>query len=142
MAGKSIEELKIGDSAEFTKTLTESDICLYAGITGDFNPAHIDETYAGKTRFKGRVAHGMLVAGLVSAVLGTRLPGPGTIYLKQDLKFHLPVRIGDTITARVEITSIVPRRNLAYLRTTCSNQDGKLVLDGEAVVMPPTATAE
>ena len=137
MIGKTIDELKIGESAEFSKTIAESDVYLYAGITGDFNPAHINEEYAKKTFFETRIAHGMLPAGFISAILGTRLPGPGTIYLKQDLKFLAPVRIGDTITARVEVTEVNRDKKKVRLRTTCTNQDGTLVLDGEAVVSPP-----
>ncbi len=137
MIGKTIDELQIGESAEFSKTIAESDVYLYAGITGDFNPAHINEEYAKKTFFETRIAHGMLPAGFISAILGTRLPGPGTIYLKQDLKFLAPVRIGDTITARVEVTEVNRDKKKVRLRTTCTNQDGTLVLDGEAVVSPP-----
>ncbi len=137
MIGKTIDELQIGESAEFSKTIAESDVYLYAGITGDFNPAHINEEYAKKTFFETRIAHGMLPAGFISAILGTRLPGPGTIYLKQDLKFLAPVRIGDTITARVEVTEVNRDKKKVRLRTTCTNQDGTVVLDGEAVVSPP-----
>jgi len=137
MIGKTIEELKLGDSAEFAKTVSESDIYLYAGITGDLNPAHVDETYAGKTFFKTRIAHGMLTAGFISAILGTQLPGHGTIYLRQELNFLAPVRIGDTITARVEVIEIITEKNRVRLKTTCTNQDGTQVLDGEAVTSPP-----
>ncbi len=137
MIGKTIEELKLGDVAEFTKTVSESDIYLYAGITGDLNPAHINETYAGKTFFRTRIAQGMLTAGFISAILGTQLPGPRTIYLKQELNFLAPVRIGDTITARVEVIEIISEKNRVRLKTTCTNQDGTQVLDGEAVISPP-----
>ncbi|PJB38873.1 MAG: enoyl-CoA hydratase, partial [Deltaproteobacteria bacterium CG_4_9_14_3_um_filter_51_14] len=95
MVGKTIEDLKIGDRAEFSKTVSETDIYLYAGVTGDFNPAHINEEYAKKTFFKTRIAHGMLCAGFISAVMANKLPGPGCIYLKQELSFLAPVRIGD-----------------------------------------------
>ena len=137
MIGKTIDELKVGDAAEFTKTISESDVYLYAGVTGDLNPAHIDEEYAKKTFFKTRIAHGMLPAGLLSTVLGNRLPGPGSIYIRQDLRFLAPVRIGDTITARAEVIEIIPEKNRARLATFCLNQDGAKVLDGEAVVSPP-----
>ncbi len=137
MIGKTIEELKLGDVAEFAKTVSESDIYLYAGITGDLNPAHVNETYAGKTFFKTRIAQGMLTAGFISAILGTQLPGPGTIYLRQELNFLAPVRIGDTITARVEVIEIITEKNCVRLKTTCTNQDGTQVLDGEAVTSPP-----
>jgi len=135
--GKSIGELKIGDSAQISKTITESDIELFATATGDFNPVHLDQAYAEKTMFKGRIAHGLLSVGLLSAVLGTIFPGHGTIYLSQEIKFLAPVRIGDTITARVEVLELIPEKNRARFRTSCTNQDGKLVADGIAWVMPP-----
>ena len=137
MTGKSIDQLKIGDAAEFTKTIGESDVYLYAGLTGDMNQAHINEAYAQKTFFKTRIAHGMLPAGFISGVLGMKLPGPGTIYVRQELNFLAPVRIGDTITARAEIIEIIADKNRVRLKTTCANQDGKVVLDGEAIVSPP-----
>ena len=137
MIGKTIGELNVGDSAEFAKTIGESDIYLYAGITGDFNPAHVNEAYAEKTFFKTRIAHGMLTAGFISAILANKLPGPGTIYLRQELNFLAPVHIGDTITARVEVIEIVAEKNRVKLRTTCVNQDGTQVLDGEALISPP-----
>ena len=99
MIGKSIEQIEVGDADEFTKTISESDIYLFAGVTGDLNPAHINETYAKDTFFKSRIAHGMLLAGFISAVIGMKLPGPGAIYIRQELKFLAPARIGDTITA-------------------------------------------
>ncbi|AOY57345.1 MaoC family dehydratase [Desulfococcus multivorans] len=139
MTGKTIGEIQIGDTAEFAKTVSETDIYLYAGITGDFNPAHINAAYAEKTFFKARIAHGMLTAGFISTILGTFLPGPGTIYLKQDLRFLAPVRIGDTITARVEVTGKMDDKNKVTFRTICTNQDGTMVLDGEALVSPPKA---
>jgi 3-hydroxybutyryl-CoA dehydratase len=136
MLGKTIDQLSEGDTAEFAKTISESDIYLYAGITGDFNPAHIDEVYASNTFFKKRIAHGMLTAGFISAVIGNKLPGPGAIYLKQELAFLAPVRIGDTITAKVEVLEIM-EKNRIRLKTFCVNQDGTIVLDGEALVSPP-----
>ena len=139
MIGKTIHELKIGDVAKFAKTVTESDIYLYAGVTGDFNPVHINEDYAKKTFFKTRIAHGMLSAGFISTVIGNQLPGPGTIYVTQNLKFLAPVRIGDTITANVELIDIIHEKNRVRLKTTCFNQEGKQVLSGEAVVSPPKA---
>ena len=139
MTGKTIEEINIGDVAEFSKTVTETDIILYAGITGDFNPVHIDKEYAEKTMFKSRIAHGMLSAGFISTLLGMHLPGPGTIYMKQELNFLAPVRIGDTLTARAEVKEIVESKKRVVIRTTCTNQNGTLVLDGEAVVIPPRA---
>ena len=139
MKGKTIDEIRVGDAAAFSKTIGESDVYLFAGITGDLNPAHVDQPAAEKTVFGGRIAHGMLSAGLISAVLGMQLPGPGTVYMSQSLRFTAPVRIGDTVTARVEITERVVEKNRVRLATTCTNQDGKLVLEGEAWVMAPKA---
>jgi len=137
MIGKTIGEIHLGDTAAFTKTVSESDIYLYAGITGDQNPAHIDEEYAKKTFFKTRIAHGMLSAGFISTVLGNKLPGAGTIYVNQTLNFKAPVHMGDTITARVEVVEVDAEKNRVTFRTLCVNQDGTTILDGEAMVMPP-----
>ncbi len=139
MIGKTIEQIKIGDSAEFSKTITEYDVYTYAGITGDFNPAHVNEVYAEKTFFKGRIAHGMLTAGLISTIMGTLLPGPGAIYMKQELKFIAPVRFGDTITARAEVVEMDTEKNRVRLTTVCTNQEGVKVIDGEALISPPKA---
>ena len=139
MKGKTINELEVGESAEFSKTISESDIYLFAGVTGDMNPAHIDEAYARTTFFKTRIAHGLLPAGFISNVVAMKLPGPGTIYLRQELNFKAPVRIGDTITAQVEVLEIMEEKKHVRLRTTCTNQDGVVVLDGEAIVSPPRA---
>jgi 3-hydroxybutyryl-CoA dehydratase len=135
--GLTIKELNIGDKASFEKTITETDVYLYAGITGDLNPAHINQVEAEKTMFQGRIAHGMLTAGLVSAVLGMKLPGPGSIYLGQELKFIAPVRIGDTIKAEVEIIEKLDEKNRIKLSTICTNQNGVEVLKGIATIMPP-----
>ena len=137
LKGKSIDQLKVGDSAEWSRTVTEDDTKLYAEATGDFNPVHLDQTYAEKTFFKGRIAHGLLSLGYISTVLGNILPGHGTIYLSQEVKFLAPVRIGDTITARVEIMELIPEKNRVKFKTICLNQEGKIVLDGAAWVMPP-----
>ncbi|MCF8130874.1 MAG: MaoC family dehydratase [Deltaproteobacteria bacterium] len=139
MIGKTIDEIRVGDTSEFTKTVSESDIYLYAGITGDTNPAHIDEEYAKGTFFKTRVAHGMLSAGFISTVLGNKLPGAGTIYVKQELTFMAPVHMGDTITARVEVIEVISDKNRVRLRTYCVNQEETTILDGEALVSPPKA---
>ena len=136
MVGKTIDEITVGDSAEFTKTISESDIYLFAGVTGDLNPFHINEEYARKTYFKGRIAHGMLLAGFISNVVGCQLPGPGAIYVKQELKFLAPARIGDTITAKATVSEVVADKNRVVLQTTCTNQNGDVVLDGQAVVSP------
>jgi len=137
MVGKTIEELRVGDRAAFSKTISESDIYLYAGITGDFNPAHLDEVYASKTFFKTRIAQGMLLGGFISAILGFHLPGPGTIYIRQELDFRSPVRIGDTVTAMAEVIELNVEKNRVKLKTTCTNQDGKPLVDGIATVSPP-----
>ena len=129
------DTLEPGQSAAFSKTVTEADVVLFAGVTGDMNPAHIDEIAARDSRFKGRVAHGMLSASLISTVLGTRLPGPGTIYVGQTLRFTAPVRIGDTVTARVTIRELDAERRRARLETVCTTQDGTVVVEGEAEVL-------
>ncbi len=127
-------DIKIGDEASFAKTITESDIVNYAGLTGDFNPIHIDAEYARQSMFKERIAHGMLVSGLISAVLGMRLPGPNSLYLGQDLKFKAPVKIGDTVTAVATVTDKRDDKRIITLKTTVSNQHGEVVIDGSAVV--------
>ena len=139
MKGITIGEMKIGDSASFTKTISETDVYLYAGISGDFNPAHVNQTEAEKGMFGKRIAHGMLSAGLISAVLGTLLPGPGTIYMGQALRFTKPVAIGDSITATATVAELIPEKNRAILDTVCTNQNGDVVIKGKATVMPPKA---
>jgi 3-hydroxybutyryl-CoA dehydratase len=137
MKGKTIDEIRIGDKAYFQKTVAETDVYLYAGITGDINPAHVNEEASKNTMFKGRIAHGMLTAGLISAVLGMYLPGPGTIYLAQELKFTAPVKFQDTIKAEVEVIEIDTEKNRVVLNTICTNQNEVVVLKGKATVMPP-----
>ena len=132
-----LEELSAGQSAELAKTVTEADVVLFSGITGDFNPAHVNEVEARASRFGGRVAHGMLSAGFISAVLGTRLPGPGCVYMSQTLRFTAPVRIGDTVTARAEVVEVLAAQRRVRLATTCRTQDGTTVLEGEALVWVP-----
>ena len=132
-----IEEMKLGDCASVTKTVTETDVYLFAGITGDLNPAHTDEVSASQTRFGGRIAHGILGAGFISAVLGMKLPGPGTIYLGQELRFTKPVRIGDTITATCTVKELLPEKNIAKFETVRTNQRGDTVITGMATTMPP-----
>jgi len=139
MTAKTLAELKVGERAQFAKTVSESDIYLYAGVTGDFNPAHINEEYAKRTFFKTRIAHGMLTAGLISTVMANHLPGPGTIYISQTVHFLAPVRIGDTVTAVAEVAALDPDKNRVKMKTYCLNQDGTKVLDGEAIVSPPKA---
>ncbi len=124
-----------GQSATFTKTISEADIYAYAGISGDFNPLHVNAEFSKGSRFGERIAHGMITAGLISAVLGMRLPGPGAIYLSQTLNFVNPVRIGDTITAKAEVTTYREDKRVLTLRTTCTNQRGQTVLEGQAVLL-------
>ena len=131
------QTFQVGQRASVTRTISESDVYLFAGITGDLNPAHTNEEYAKKTHFKTRIAHGMLSSGLISAVLGMRLPGPGTIYTGQTLKFLAPVHIGDTITATAEIQSLDLDRNRVVLTTTCTNQGGRVVITGVATALLP-----
>lgn len=128
-------ELTLGQVAEVTRTITIADIEAFAALTGDDNPVHLDESFAAGTRFGGRIAHGMLSAGLISAVLGTRLPGTGAIYLGQTLRFTAPVRPGDTITARAEVLELTPEKRRVRIRTTCTNQLGDTVIDGEAQML-------
>lgn len=129
-------ELTVGQSAEFTKTVTEADVVLFAGITGDMNPVHVDQTWAESHGFGGRIAHGMLSASFIGTVLAMKLPGPGTIYLSQTLRFTGPVRIGETVTARVEVTEIMRRRHVR-LTTTVTTSEGGSVVKGEAIVLMP-----
>ena len=131
------EDLSVGQKASFGKTITEADIVLFAAVTGDTNPMHLNAEYAKGTIFKERIAHGMLAAGLITKVLGTQMPGPGTIYLSQSLKFRAPVRIGETVTATVEVVSLLPEKRRATLSTVCT-VDGKPVLEGEAIVSVPS----
>jgi 3-hydroxybutyryl-CoA dehydratase len=129
--------LHIGARASRTKTITDDDVRAFAQASGDTNPVHLDEAYAATTQFGRRIAHGMLTASIISAILGNDLPGPGTIYLGQEVKFKAPVYIGDTITAAVELIKCREDKRIATFRTTCVNQDGTLVLEGEAVVIAP-----
>ena len=137
MDGRCIEDLKVGDSASFSKTVTAADIDLFARVTGDTNPVHLDEAYAAKTMFKGRIAHGMLSAGFISTVLGTKLPGPGAIYLKQELTFRAPVKIGDTVTATATVTEVIPDKKRAAFKTVVMVGD-TVVVDGAALLLVPS----
>jgi 3-hydroxybutyryl-CoA dehydratase len=134
--GHFFEDLSVGQSAEITRTVDAPDIEAFAAVSGDVNPVHLDEAYARETTFKGRIAHGMLSAAYISAVLGTRLPGPGAIYLSQSLRFRRPVKIGDTVTAYVSVQALDDRRGHVTFATRCE-VDGRTVVDGEAVVMVP-----
>jgi 3-hydroxybutyryl-CoA dehydratase len=135
--GYYIEDLSVGMSASYAKTVTEADVILFAGLSGDDNPMHVNEEFAAETMFNGRIAHGMFSAALISAVLGTRLPGPGSIYITQFLKFKAPVRIGDTLTATATVKEVDTDRRRVTLETMCTVK-GKLVVDGEAVMMVNT----
>ena len=128
-------KFKIGDSASISKTITDRDIQAFAEVTGDHNPIHLDDEYAAKTRFGSRIAHGMLSASLISSVLANKLPGPGSVYLSQTLKFVKPVFPGDSVTARVTVTEIRDDRPIITLETVCVNQHNEPVLKGEATVL-------
>ena len=134
--GVFFEDLQVGQSASIGKTITEADILMFAAVSMDTNPVHLNAEVAAGSQFKERIAHGMLSAGLISAVLGTKLPGPGSIYLGQTLRFRRPVKIGDTVTATCEVTALDPQRKQATLKTICTVA-GKVVIEGEAVVLPP-----
>ena len=127
--------LKVGDSAEVSKTVADEDVRAFAELTGDRNPVHLDEEYAAQTRFGRRIAHGMLGASLISAVLANELPGRGTVYLSQTLRFTAPVFLGDTVTARVVVKSVREDKPVVTLETFCTNQRGERVVEGEAVVL-------
>jgi 3-hydroxybutyryl-CoA dehydratase len=136
--GYDIEDLKPGMMASFAKTITEADIVMFAAVSGDGNALHINEEFAKTTQFKGRVAHGMLTASVISAAITGRMPGPGTIYLGQNLSFRAPVRPGDTVYARVTVVEIDQQKGRVNLETICT-VNGKVVIDGEALVMPTSS---
>jgi 3-hydroxybutyryl-CoA dehydratase len=129
------EDIQIGDMAVFSKTITDFDIYQFAGLTGDFNPMHIDNEFAKKTFFKERIAHGLLTGSFISTVLGMKLPGPNSIYLSQNFKFTAPVKIGDTVKATVEVVEKWDDKKIIRLKTQVMNQRQEMVVDGEAVVM-------
>lgn len=135
--GYYLEDLAVGMTAVFGKTVTEADLVMFAGVSGDTNPLHLDEEFASRTRFGGRIVHGMLTASLISTLIGTKLPGPGCIYLSQDLKFRAPVRVGNTVETRATITEIEPARRRVVLRTECTVK-GQVVLEGEARILVPS----
>jgi 3-hydroxybutyryl-CoA dehydratase len=138
--GYFIDELSIGMSAVFSRRIGEADVIKFAEVSGDDNPVHLDEEYARQTHFGGRIVHGILSAGLISAAIAAKLPGPGTIYLKQNLKFCAPVRIGDVVEAKVTVAEIIAERNRVVLTTTCTVGD-TIVIDGDALVLPPKRAA-
>ena len=132
--GYDIEDLKIGMHASFVKTITEADIVLFAAVSGDNNALHINQEFAQTTQFKGRIAHGMLSASVISAAIAGRLPGPGTIYMGQNLRFMAPVRAGDTVHATVVVKELIPEKCRARLTTVCT-VDGEIVIGGDALVI-------
>lgn len=136
------DDLEIGSAGTFSKTLTERDITLFGETSGDVNPMHFDEGYAAQTMFKGRIAHGMWSAGLISTCIGTVMPGPGSIYMGQELAFKLPVRIGDTLTATVTVKQKNETRKFVIIDCQVRNQDGNIVVCGDAKVMPPALSTE
>jgi 3-hydroxybutyryl-CoA dehydratase len=133
--GYDFEDLEAGMHASFAKTITEADIVLFAGASGDNNAVHMNEAFARTTPFKGRIAHGMLSASVISATIAGRLPGPGTVYLAQNLRFKAPVRPGDTVQATVTVKELAPEKRRVTLSTICT-VDGKVVIEGDALVMP------
>jgi 3-hydroxybutyryl-CoA dehydratase len=135
--GQFFEDLSVGQTASLAKTITEADILLYSAVSMDSNPLHLDAEFAAQGPFGERIAHGMLSAGLISAVLGTRLPGPGALYMRQSLRFAAPVKIGQTVKATVEVTSLNPAKKRVTLRTICTVGD-ELVIEGEAYVQVPS----
>ncbi len=139
---RTIDEIKAGDSAQLVRKVTLEDIFGFAGVTGDINPVHVDRAFAAGSMFKGQIAHGMFTASLISAVLAGRLPGVGTIYLGQTLKFLAPVRPGDEVTAGVEVLSVDREKGKVVLATVVTNQDDKKVLVGEATVLAPREKPE
>ncbi|MGI9336671.1 MAG: MaoC family dehydratase [Gammaproteobacteria bacterium] len=135
------EDLEIGQSSSYAKTVTDADIVLFAGVSGDTNPVHLDDEFASTTRFGHRIAHGMLTAAFISTVLGTKLPGPGAIYLKQNLKFMAPVKVGDTVVATATIEELNPKHNRAALKTVVTVGE-EVVVDGDAMVYVPSRASE
>ncbi len=129
------KQIQIGDKATLTRTITDEMVVAYADLIGDHNPVHLDEAFAATTRFGRRISHGMLVAGLISTAIATDLPGPGSVYLGQTLQFRAPVYLGDTITVHIEVIKVRQDKPIVTLATTCINQDGKNVIEGEAVVL-------
>lgn len=140
LEGFAMEQLEVGMSAIYSKTVTESDINLFCAISGDTNPLHLDHEYAATTMFGGPIAHGMLAASFISTVIGTKLPGPGCVYISQNCRFKAPVRAGDTVRARVTITEVNMERRRIKLETTCRVGD-TVVIDGDAEVLVPSRGA-
>jgi 3-hydroxybutyryl-CoA dehydratase len=137
--GKGYDELVLGEEAAFSKTITETDVVLFAGLSGDFNPIHMDEEYARQTPFKRRIAHGALPQSLIAPVLGMKLPGPGTIVVEIRCRFKAPTYFGDTITAKATVAEKIPEKKRVRMALTWTNQRGETIADGEALVIPPPA---
>ena len=135
--GYYFEDLEVGMHDIFAKTITDSDIVVFAGISGDTNPVHLNHEFASKTMFEGRIAHGMLTASFISTVIGTKLPGPGCIYVSQNLRFKAPVKVGDTVAAHCTVTELMPEKKFVTLKTQCLVGE-KVVVDGEATIMVPS----
>lgn len=135
-------QIYAGQTCQFEKQVSDEDVKSFAKVTGDYNPLHMDDAYAARTRFKGRIAHGMIGAGIISGGLSMHLPGEGTIYLGQELTFKNPLRIGETLTVHFEVTEIIPKKNfdIAKIKTICTNEAGEIVIDGTATVIPPPVT--
>lgn len=136
LRGYAFEDLKEGMSDVYGKTVTDADIVMFAGISGDINPVHLNHEFASETMFQGRIAHGILTASFISTVIGTKLPGPGCIYVNQTLRFKAPVKSGDTVTAVATVTKLIPEKRFVELKTQCLVK-GRVVIDGEATVMIP-----
>lgn len=136
--GYFFEDIELGMEARLTRTVQDGDIAAFAGITGDYNPVHMDADYAAGTMFKDRISHGMLTASYMSAVFGMKLPGPGAVYISQTLNFRRPVKIGDTITAVAQVLALFPDKNRVRFQCTCVNGDDKVVVEGEAILMVPS----
>jgi len=136
LSGYFFEDLEVGMTAVYARTIGPADLVMFAGISGDTNPMHLNAEYAGQTMFGGTIAHGMLCSSFISTVVGTRLPGPGCVYVSQTLKFKAPVRPGDTVTARATVTELIPHKKRAVLKTVCTVGD-KVVISGEAKVLVP-----
>ena len=132
--GYFLDDLQVGMSATYTKTVTDTDITTFADVSGDTNPVHLDDTFAEMTLFGERIAHGMLSASFISTVFGTRLPGPGCVYISQNLRFRAPVKVGDTVEAKVTVKEIIHEKKRVFFDTVCT-VDGRPVLDGEACLM-------
>ena len=135
--GYYFEDMEVGMTDVYGKTVTDADIIMFSGVSGDINPVHLNHEFASESIFEGRIAHGMLTASFISTVVGTKLPGPGWIYVNQALRFKAPVKAGDTVIARVTVVKIIPEKKFVELKTVCTVGE-KVVIDGEATVMVPS----